>query len=226
MATAKTDKVATTTGNTLSVAAQERAARFADPKFWMKEKVDEDTGEVTLVPRYRYLEGKPRGYRADLKAGKFNIEGITPLPGNSLTVQPVAWHFFSGDILGMGQKDWAELFFFDKQLNLCAILFHGYSVENLMTLQGSLFYDDQELDTVLLTITPGKKEGLDKEGKKTTYFIAEFTHEKAPDAENTKELQAWAKRAKIYRRDTAKETNETVVSKNYFDPYHHEPAAE
>ncbi|MDB5243630.1 MAG: hypothetical protein JWP57_4255, partial [Spirosoma sp.] len=185
MATEKKDKLATSPAGGLTPAAQERLAKFNDREFWLKDKVDEDTGEITRVPRYRYLEGKPRGIRVDLKAGKFNIEGITPL-GNTLTIQPVAWHFFSGDILGMGKKDWAELFFFDKNDVLCAILLHGYSVENLMALQSELYYADNELDTVLLTITPGKKEGLDKDEKKTTYYIAEFTQEPAPDVEKTK----------------------------------------
>lgn len=212
--------MATPNTNTPAVVAQQRLAKFATPDFWQKEKIDEETGEVTLVPRYRYLEGKPRGYRVDLKAGKFNIEGITPVPGNSMTIQPVAWNFFNGEILGMSRRDWAELYFFDKASNLCAILLHGYSVENLMKLSGELYYDDRELSSVLLTITPAAKEGVDKEGKKTKYYIAEFTQEAAPDAELTRELQYWAKRSKIYRRETTSEANATTVSKNYFDPYH------
>lgn len=206
------------TANGLTPAAQERANKFANPAFWAMEKVDEDSGEVTLVPRYRYLEGKPRGYRADMKAGSFNIEGITPL-GKSLTVQAVAWHFFTGKILGgSAAKDWAELFFFDKANNLCSLLFHGYTVENLMKLEGELYYSDRSLADVLLTVSFEQKTQSGGDGAK--YYIGVFSQEPATDKELTKELQYWARHAKIYRKETANEDNATTVKNNYFDPHH------
>lgn len=204
----------------ISAVAQQRLDKFNTPEFWTREKVDEETGELSLVPRYRYLEGKPRGYRADMKAGSFNIEGITPL-GKSLTIQAVAWNFFSGRILGgKDVKDWAELFFFDKAANLCSLLFHGYTVENLMKLEGELFYSDRSLSDVLLTISFEQKTQSGGDGAK--YYIGVFSQEPAADTELTRELQFWAKRSKIYRKETANEDNATSVSKNYYNPYHAE----
>ena len=37
----------------------------------------------------------------------------------------------------MGRKLWAELFFADDKGAVCAVLFHGYSVENLCRLIGA-----------------------------------------------------------------------------------------
>ena len=37
----------------------------------------------------------------------------------------------------MGRKLWAELFFANDKGAVCAVLFHGYSVENLCRLIGA-----------------------------------------------------------------------------------------
>ena len=41
------------------------------------------------------------------------------------------WRIFSDDILNMGRKTWAELYFTDDKGAICAVLFHGYSIGNL-----------------------------------------------------------------------------------------------
>ena len=93
--------------------------------------VDEATGDV--VSQYRYLEGHPKGYRFDAKEGEFNINGIKKL-GRTLTFRPIAWRIFVDNILNMGVKNWAELFFIDEKNGVSAILFHGYSVDNIFRL--------------------------------------------------------------------------------------------
>jgi len=148
---------------------------------YLLDKVDEATGEVVQVPRFRYLPGHPRQVRFDAKAGQFNINGVTPL-GNSLSFIPLAWRIFQDDILNMGRKLWAELFFADDKGAVCAVLFHGYSVENLYRLIEPLFYDDLTLADVTVKVTAEKKQTT-KEGKTATYYIAQFSYEPAEPAE-------------------------------------------
>ena len=143
--------------------------------------VEESTGEETWVNRFRYLPGHPRQVRFDAKAGQFNINGTVPL-GSAISFIPLAWRIFQDDILNMGRKTWAELYFTDEKGAVCAVLFHGYSVENLYRLIEPLFYDDLTLADVVVTVTAAKKETT-KEGKKATYFIAEFSYAAADPAE-------------------------------------------
>ena len=82
------------------------------------QKINELTGEV--VNKYKYLEGHPRQYRFDAKEGVFNINGTEKL-GRTLTFQPIAWRIFTDNILNMGTKNWAEIFFIDdKEANVAA----------------------------------------------------------------------------------------------------------
>ena len=143
--------------------------------------VDESTGEETWSNPFRYLPGHPRQIRFDAKAGQFNINGTMPL-GQSLRFIPLAWRIFSDDILNMGRKTWAELYFTDDKGAVCAVLFHGYSVENLYRLIEPLFYDDLTLADVVVKVQAEKKETT-KDGKKATYYIAQFSYEAADPAE-------------------------------------------
>ncbi|HEX8429307.1 hypothetical protein [Hymenobacter sp.] len=167
-----------TTGGTADTPTT--ALAITSPAY-MIEKLDEATGELAHVPRFRYLPGHPRQIRFDAKAGQFNIGGTTPL-GNSLRFIPLAWRIFQDDILNMGRKLWAELFFADDKGAICAVLFHGYSVENLYRLIEPLFYDDLTLADVAVKVTAEKKQTT-KEGKTATYYIAQFSYEAADPAE-------------------------------------------
>lgn len=219
----KTKNDATTTGVAPSIKEHVAAlrAKFEDPNYWLEDVVDEDTGEVTQKARYRYLEGKPMGIRADMKNGQFNIEGVTPL-GKSLSFQPIAWRIFNGVILNdkKGPKDWAELFFFNDKKQLCAVLFHGYSVTNLRKLEGELFYSDRKLSDVVITATFDKKQ--QKGGDQATYYIASFEQKAAENKDLTREYAYFAKQAKIYRKETAEEELDYVVAENYYNPYNHD----
>ncbi len=166
-------------GTTDTATASNVALTIAGPAYLL-DKLDEATGEVQQVPRFRYLPGHPRQVRFDAKAGQFNIGGVMPL-GNSLSFIPLAWRVFHDDILNMGRKLWAELFYADDKGAICAVLFHGYSVENLYRLIEPLFYDDLTLADVLVKVTAEKKQTT-KEGKTATYYIAQFSYEAAgPD---------------------------------------------
>jgi hypothetical protein len=186
-----------TTPDAPAVAAT--AAAVTPSRAYLTASVDEATGEVVETSRFKYLPGHPRQIRADLKAGVFNLNGQEVL-GKSLTFIPVALRVFSDNILSMGRKVWAELFFIDKSGAVCAVLFHGYSVENLQKLNASLFYDDLKLTDVELTVTPVKKQ-TEKEGKPATYFIAEFSY-KAADPAEVQARQEFAEDFDLYREET------------------------
>ena len=182
---------------------------------YLVDRVDETTGEVTQAARFRYLPGHPRQIRFDAKAGQFNIGGVTQL-GNSLSFIPLAWRIFQDDILNMGRKLWAELFYADDKGAICAVLFHGYSVENLYRLIEPLFYDELTLADVVVTVQATKKETT-KEGKKATYYIAEFSYAPADPAE-VQARQAFARDFPIWREETSTDTAELRISHGYRHP--------
>ncbi len=178
------------------------------------QTVEESTGEV--VSKYKYLEGHPRQYRFDAKQGKFNINGQQEL-GDTLTFQPVAWRIFSDDILNMGRKNWAEVFFVDHKDCLSAILFHGYSVDNIYRLIEPLFYEDLSLADVVITATAERKENT-KITPKGVYYIASFSYQIA-DKAKTEQLEAFAKDHPIYRRETLTDTCEIRVAGGFYNPF-------
>ncbi|HEX8425707.1 hypothetical protein [Hymenobacter sp.] len=205
--TPKTTAPATTTA--------ELPATLPNPPAYLLEKVDEATGEVVQVPRFRYLPGHPRQIRFDTKAGQFNRGGTTPL-GSSLSFIPLAWRIFQDDILNMGRKLWAELFYADDKGAICAVLFHGYSVENLYRLIEPLFYDDLTLADVVVKVQASKKETT-KDGKKATYYIAEFSYEPAP-AHEVAARQEFARDFPIWRQETHTGAAEVRIQHGYAAP--------
>jgi len=180
-------------------------------------KVDLDSGEVSkaAIPKYRYFEGRPRQYRFNAKDGEFNINGDTNL-GDSFSFQPFAWRIFRDDILNMGKKTWAELFFIDKDKCVSALLFHGYSVEELYKLMEPLFYEDMILSDVILTVSCERKENANIQPK-ATYFIATFSYKKAV-RKLVNEFQDYGSDFKIFRQETLTDLAEIHLSHNYYNP--------
>ncbi|WP_187632008.1 hypothetical protein [Hymenobacter lutimineralis] len=209
---------------TASAAVAAPAAPAAAPiptRAYLTATVDEDTGEVAETSRFRYLPGHPKQIRADLKAGVFNVGGEKVL-GKSISFIPMALRIFSDSILNMGKKIWAELFFVDESGAVCAVLFHGYSVENLQKLNAALFYDDLNLTDVVLTCTPTKKQ-TEKDGKPATYYIVEFSYQPANPAE-VQARQEFAQDFDLYREETLTGTEERRITQGYRLParYHAE----
>ena len=207
--------MATTTKTAASAAAAAPAAKdtiTASRAYMEVVSVDEETGEVTEKSRFKYLPGHPKQIRADLKAGVFNVGGDRVL-GKTISFIPVALRIFSDNILNMGRKVWAELFFVDDSGAVCAVLFHGYSVENLQKLNASLFYDDLNLTDVVLTVTPVKKQ-TEKDGKPATYFIADFSYTAADPAE-VQARQEFAEDFDLYRDETLTGTEDRRITAGY-----------
>ena len=178
------------------------------------QKVNELTGE--LVDKFKYLEGHPRQYRFDAKEGVFNINGTEKL-GRSLTFQPIAWRIFTDAILGMGTKNWAELFFIDPKNCVSAVLFHSYSVDNIFKLIEPLYYDDLTLADVVITVVAEKKENT-KITPKGVYYIATFSYTIA-EAEPTKALKQYSQDRRIFRQETLTDIANIKTAMNFYNPF-------
>lgn len=183
------------------------------------QRVNEETGEIT--DKYKYMPGMPRQYRFDGKAGSFNIGG-NDIIGRTLTFQPIAWQVFTDNILGMGVKTWAELFFIDTKNCVSAVLFHGYSVDNLKRLIEPLFYDDLTLADVVLTVTAEKKN---RASDNATYFLAEFSYVEAPK-DKVAEYAEFVRDVAVWRGETLTANRNVSISHGYALPMAHEPAPE
>lgn len=168
------------------------------------------------IPEVRYFDGHPQQYRFNASVGVFNLKGVTPITkkGQSLTIIPIAYRQFKDDILGMGIKNWIEFFFLNKAYQVCSLLLHGYSVENLSGVVADLFYEDAKLYEIALTIKPTAKENK-KVGSK--YYIAEFEFETIA-AHKVEELQMSVENLNIYRADTLTGEAETKLLFNYTSP--------
>lgn len=187
-------------------------------RAYLTPKVDPETGDVSEVSLFRYLTGHPRQIRFDAKAGVFNVNGEKVI-GKSISFIPLAWRIFQDNILNMGRKQWAELFFVDESGAVCAVLFHGYSVENLLKLNAGLFYDDLSLSQVVLTVTATKKENKKVGG---TYYIAEFSYSDA-DPQAVQARAEFAADHDIYREETVTGEADISLFHGYRLPEHHEP---
>jgi hypothetical protein len=182
---------------------------------WFIKKVDEDTGEEYDAAKYKYISGNPRDYRSDMGTeGTIKINGVRAVP-IPLIVQPIAWRGFTANLFDMGEKDWVEIWFIDEQNCVSAILFHGFSYEAFQNLLAPLEYDELKLSDVLVKIEFEKKKNV---ALKAEYHIAKFTHEEAPDKERTKELKAYAREHKLFRKATTKEDQVVHFSHRIYNP--------
>ncbi|MDB5241414.1 MAG: hypothetical protein JWP57_2039 [Spirosoma sp.] len=182
----------------------------------MKTNENQSQPASSSLPTPKYLEGHPKQFRFDAKQGVFNINGKETV-GPSLTFQPIAWRIFTDNILNMGTKNWAELFFIDEKNCVSAVLFHGFSVDNIFGLIEPLYYDDLTLADVVITATAEKKENT-KIQPKGVYYIAEFSYKMA-DAEQTKVLKQYAESNNIFRQETLTDIANIKTAMNFYNPF-------
>jgi len=183
--------------------------------------IRESDGNV--ANKYKYLEGHPRQYRFDAKEGLFNLNGTEKL-GSQLSFQPIAWRIFTDNILNMGTKNWAELFFIDDKNCVSAILFHGYSVDNIFRLIEPLFYDDLTLADVVITATAIRKETT-RVQPRSVYYIAQFAYTLA-DPARTQELRQYATDHKIFRQETLTDIANVRASYLFYNPFEEAPVGQ
>ncbi|MEK7254517.1 MAG: hypothetical protein AAB316_07220 [Bacteroidota bacterium] len=188
--------------------------------------VNTETGEVQPL---RYLPGYPRQIRFDASKGNFNLNGDTSLSkkGEPFSFIPVAYRIFTDDILGMSKRRWAEFFFLNQERQLCALLFHGYSVENFMRLAASqMFYDGVTPCEVVLTATPVEKVSKNPEANGNKYYLAEFGYKKLEKAE-LEALSQSVSGLQIWRDETTTGDARIEFSQNWNPPHADaEPRAE
>jgi hypothetical protein len=162
------------------------------------------------VNKFKYMPGVVRQYRFDAKEGKFKLnlggDNLKDM-GRTIKFRPIAWRlFYDPNLFNMGPKDWAEIFFIDEKNAVSAVLFHGYSVDNLNALIGPLYFDDLMLSDVVLTITAEKKTRQTDNG---TYYIAGFSYEGADLVDS--ELKDFLSDMPIYRDETLTEVSQIKV---------------
>lgn len=172
------------------------------PSVDAKNHVDTDTGEI-LPAAYR--TGIPRNYRFNASTGALNLNGESNITkkGASFKLLPIALRIFKDNLFEWGRKLWAEVFFLNSKNQVCSVMFHGYSVENLTSLESEMFYEDLKIGDVVLTVSPKEKTSkkIDENGKNPKYYICDFTFE-AAEAELVQVQKAATEDKLIYRRDT------------------------
>ena len=199
--------------STTAQVSTEETSQTAQSTLKPYQTIRESSGEV--INKYKYLEGHPRQYRFDAKEGVFNINGTEKL-GRTLTFQPIAWRIFNDNILNMGTKNWAEIFFIDEKDCVSSVLFHGYSVDNIFRLIEPLYYDDLTLADVVITAVAEKKE-YTKSQPKGTYYIATFSYKMA-DIQRSVELKLFSEEVKIFRQETLTDIANIKTSFHFYNP--------
>ena len=134
-----------------------------------------------------------------------------------MTFIPVAFRLFRDNILGYGLKKWVEFFFVNNNHQLCSLLFHGYSVENLERKTNDLFYDNVDLSQVILTAAPVERVKQSGVGKGSKYYIAEFSY-KPLDNKQKQEVVSVGESLNIWRADTLTGDAQTELAVNFRPP--------
>lgn len=175
-----------------------------------------ETGEIRPL---KYRVGSPRPYRFDAGKGQVNREGQETITksGEPFSFIPVAGRFFNDNLFEMGRKKWAEMFFVNQNGILCSILFHTYTVDSLQEIESDLFYDDLQIQSVILTVKPEEKTSkkLDEATQKPMkYYIGKWSFEPAKP-EVLEAMKAMISNQDIYQRETFKPTAIPAESFNY-----------
>jgi hypothetical protein len=147
-----------------------------------------------------YLTGYPRQYRFDASRGIFNIGGTDVLTkkGETMSIVPIGYRIFFDNILNYGPRKWVEFFFLNGSMNVCELLLHGYSVENLMQMFQKLYYDKLNLCEVELIIN----------------FMAEFDY-KPLETELKDAIAEHTEGLTLFRSDTYTDKALTELALNY-----------
>lgn len=174
-----------------------------------------DVETIKTFKEIQYLQGAPRTYRFHAKAGNFNFRGETQLTnrGESFTFIPIAYRFFSGEVLGYDFRNWVEFYFINQLGQVCSLLFHGYSVDNLRLTFADMHYDRIDFTQVKLSATPEQRTN-----QHGSYYLASFSY-KVLTEEESQALQAITNALPpLYREDTLATLETTTLKQNYDPP--------
>lgn len=181
-----------------------------------KEKVDEDSGEVTVVPKYKYMSGMPREYRYDGKKGQLLLGAETPV-GKTFKIHPIAWCFFNDALFGQKMNFWCELYFLDAQKCVACVMFHGASAVELQKIAEPLYYQDRNLNDVVIDVYSTEHTNS-KISPPAKYTIARFDRFEDADRELVKEMKAFVKEFPIYRASSVTTGRQIIASKFWYNP--------
>lgn len=178
--------------------------------------------QIFAFPEILYLPGFPRAYRFDAKKGVLNFNGEKDITkkGEAFTLIPLAYRIFTDEIMGFSRRLWAELFFLNEAGQMCSLLFHHYSVEQLLRTVGELFYEKANLTNVRLSITPEPRQN-----GYGSYYVASFRCEPLPEEERTQLAILVDSLPPLYRQDTLTGDVSTNISVNYAPPTSDTPDA-
>lgn len=175
-------------------------------------------GDEIKIAAYR--TGHPRQYRFNASSGRVNLNGDENLTkaGDHFTFRPIAARIFKDNLFERGKQLWAELFFLNEANQVCNILVHGYTVQNLEKLESDLFYDDLTITEVELTLKPVQKTSKKEvDGKNPTFYIGEWGYKPA-DRELIDIQKVSTDGLSLYRADTYRDTSDELVALNFTPP--------
>ena len=190
------------------------------PSLSIENHIDTATGEIKLP---KYVEGNPRQYRFDASKGVLNMNGLDTLtkPGDHFRLIPVAIRIFNGELFEMGRKDWVEIAFLNCKNQICTVMLHGFSVENLQKESSELFYEDLDVLECIMTVKPTEKTSKESGNK---FYICDFSFE-AADKKLAAAMKMAVEGTPIYRLDTLKSGQKQIVLNNWLIPMYSAAAA-
>ncbi|MEZ5045268.1 MAG: hypothetical protein R2828_35565 [Saprospiraceae bacterium] len=171
--------------------------------------------QIQAFKEIQYLKGAPRAYRFDAKGGSLSFRGETKLTnkGEAFSFIPIAYRLFSAEILGYDHRKWVEFYFINQIGQVCSVLFHGYSVDNLRLTFADMHYDRVNFTQVKLTVKPEQRTN-----QHGSYYLASFSYEVLKQKE-AEALEAIVNALDaIYREDTLTENVNVSLSQNYCPP--------
>jgi len=171
--------------------------------------------QIQAFEEIQYLKGAPRAYRFDAKGGFLSFRGETRLTtkGEAFTFIPIAYRIFADEILGYDRRKWVEFYFINQIGQVCSVLFHGYSVDNLRLTFADMHYDRVNFTQVKLTVKPEQRTN-----QHGSYYLATFSYEVLEQEEVTTLEAIINALDPIYREDTLTENASISLSQHYAAP--------
>lgn len=164
-----------------------------------------------------YFQGQPLNIRFNGQNGRFSVDGLDDL-GPSITVVPIAYRFFRGELFNRAEAEYAELFYVDKNRNLCVVMFTNASAQNLRKFMANLGYSAYKGGVQTLLNTTVRIDASPRTRRDSgKYNVAEFTNCGPADIRATTAFFIFCQDHKVYRADTRTPDIEDIYwSTTYF----------
>lgn len=170
-----------------------------------------------IPERVTYLQGLPRNYRFNAKAGTLNYETEKEITasGSTFTLLPLALRLFTAPLFKGPDRKWLEIFFLNKSGHVCGVLFHSSSVDRFYQAAGKkMTYDGVSPLTSLITVRPLPR----KHPEHGAYYVADFTFDELPAPAIAKAAEMRGLLPPIYRDDTVTHPDTILLQDGYQAP--------